>query len=41
MANGEGKLVLANGDIYEGNFVNNEMNGEGVYTYARGPIHTG
>jgi hypothetical protein len=36
-----GKLVLQNGDIYEGDFVENEFSGNGTYTFASGDKYVG
>ncbi len=33
---GKGKLIWPCGDIYEGDFKDNMINGEGVYTMAEG-----
>lgn len=32
-ANGKGKLIHADGDIYEGDWVDDKANGNGVYTH--------
>jgi len=40
-ANGFGRLVMPNGDIFEGSFINNYLEGDGKCIYARGPIYTG
>ena len=39
--NGKGKYIFANGDIYEGDFVNSKMSGQGTYTYKNGDIYIG
>ena len=31
---GTGKLTMANGDVYEGQWVNNKRQGRGTYTYS-------
>ncbi|CAD8113833.1 unnamed protein product [Paramecium sonneborni] len=40
-ANGYGKLITFNGDIYEGNFIDNLLEGNGQCLFKRGPIYTG
>ena len=39
--NGKGKYVYANGDIYEGDFVNGKREGQGTYTNKYGNYYTG
>ena len=39
--NGKGKMVYTNGDIYEGDFVNGNSEGQGVYTAKNGDYYTG
>ena len=39
--NGNGLIQFQNGDIYEGNFVENERYGEGVYQFANGNVYEG
>lgn len=42
LKDGYGKMVYPNGDIYEGNWVENKMEGEGTYTYLKtGDIYSG
>lgn len=36
MKEGRGKLSLSNGDSFDGNFENDTVEGEGVYTFAEG-----
>ena len=33
MCNGKGRLIFPNGDIYEGNWKNNMMDGNGIYEF--------
>ena len=33
---GKGKMVFANGDIYQGNFLQNKFNDRGIMTFASG-----
>lgn len=40
-ANGFGKLIHADGDIYEGNWMNDKANGEGVYLHSNGAKYVG
>ena len=40
-ANGKGKCIMNNGDIYEGEFKNNRANGCGIHTQANGNIYEG
>jgi hypothetical protein len=35
---GEGYLMFPNGDKYEGNFVDDEYEGEGILTYSDGRV---
>jgi len=38
--NGKGIMTYTNGDVYEGNWENNEKNGEGTMTYGKdGDVH--
>lgn len=41
MKHGKGKLTLANGDVYEGNYENSKKSGIGKYTYANGDVYEG
>jgi len=42
LKNGVGKMVYPNGDIYEGEWIDNKMQGEGTYTYKKsGDIYSG
>ena len=36
-----GRLVHANGDVYEGEFLNNKANGYGEYKHADGSLYQG
>ena len=38
---GTGKLVLANGDVYEGEFAGDRLYGKGKYTFANGDVYEG
>lgn len=38
---GYGNLVLANGDVYSGDFRNGKFHGNGTYTYANGDFYFG
>jgi len=38
---GKGKLVLENGDIYEGNWKNGKKSGHGIYLYSNGLKYNG
>lgn len=38
---GEGKLEHPTGSIYEGDFVNNQFHGSGVYTWPNGSTYMG
>ena len=38
---GVGKLILASGNVYEGQFIDDEMTGVGVYTWKDGSKYTG
>ena len=39
--NGKGKMVYDNGNMYEGDFVTGEKDGQGTYTYKDGGYYTG
>lgn len=39
--NGFGKYIFPNGDIYEGNYVNEKKEGQGTYTIKDGDVYTG
>ncbi len=39
--NGKGKKEYANGNTYEGDFVNGKRQGQGTFTYANGQIYIG
>lgn len=41
LPHGKGKATLANGDIYEGEFVNGVFQGEGTFTYKAGDVFKG
>jgi hypothetical protein len=42
LKDGYGKMIYPNGDIYEGMWVENKMEGEGTYTYKKtGDIYSG
>lgn len=34
-------MIFATGDIYEGEFVNDQISGKGKYTWAKGDIYEG
>ena len=36
-----GKIIFANGNIYEGDFVNDNFHGKGCFTYASGDKYSG
>jgi len=38
---GKGKMQFANGDVYEGDFVNGKLNGYGIAIFANGDRYTG
>lgn len=40
-SNGYGKYIFSKGEIYEGNFVYKQPEGQGTITYANGQVHTG
>lgn len=39
--NGFGKMIHAEGEVYEGNWVNGKSNGEGTYTQSNGTLYKG
>ena len=41
VANGRGRLVHVDGDVYEGNWVNDKANGQGVYIHVNGARYEG
>ena len=41
MLSGQGTAMYANGDKYEGAFMDYKRNGQGTYTYADGTVETG
>lgn len=41
LKNGYGKEIFENGDVYDGNYVNNKFDGKGVYTWKTGAIYSG
>ena len=41
LRDGKGKLVLENGDVYEGNWKEGQKNGQGIYLYASGIKYNG
>lgn len=41
MGNGYGKYFYTNGDIYEGDFVDNKFSGFGAYQFGDGSVHKG
>ena len=41
MANGYGRLVHAEGDVYEGEWLDDKANGHGVYTHFNGSRYEG
>ena len=38
---GQGKMVLANGDVFEGEFLNDKRSGPGKYVWADGTVFEG
>jgi hypothetical protein len=34
--NGFGKMIYCDGDIYEGEWIDNEIKGKGIYSYKNG-----
>ena len=41
MANGKGRLIHADGDVYEGNWLNDKAHGEGDYIHLDGAKYSG
>ena len=41
MANGKGRLIHRDGDVYVGDWVNDKANGKGTYTYVDGSKYIG
>ena len=41
MANGLGRLIHSDADIYEGDWLNDKAHGKGKYTHADGAKYTG
>ena len=41
MANGYGRFILADGDVFEGNWVDDKAHGLGNYYYAEGATYKG
>ena len=41
MANGYGRFILADGDVFEGNWVDDKAHGLGNYFYAEGATYKG
>jgi hypothetical protein len=41
MANGQGRMIHADGDYYIGNWVNDTANGKGVYHHVDGQKYSG
>ena len=39
--NGKGRLIHSDGDVYEGEWLNDKANGIGVYTYHNGATYKG
>ena len=37
----EGTYTFANGDIYQGNWIDDKMSGQGTYTFANGDTYVG
>ena len=38
---GKGRLIHADNDVYEGNWVNDQANGIGTYSHTDGAIYKG
>ena len=41
MANGRGRLIHADGDVYEGDWLNDKAHGKGIYVHRDGASYTG
>jgi hypothetical protein len=41
MANGRGRLIHADGDVYNGEWVDDKAEGYGTYTHMDGAIYVG
>jgi hypothetical protein len=41
MANGRGRLIHADGDVYNGDWVDDKAEGYGTYTHMDGAIYVG
>jgi len=41
MANGKGRLIHTDGDVYEGDWLNDKAHGHGTYYHKEGPSYTG
>jgi len=41
MANGYGRLIHSDGDVYEGEWLNDKADGKGNYIHMDGAIYTG
>ena len=41
LRHGQGKNTFANGDIYEGQYVNGKRHGQGKFTFKTGGIYSG
>jgi len=41
MANGRGRLIHADGSVYEGEWLDDKAHGKGLFTYADGSVYEG
>lgn len=41
MANGVGRLIHADGDVYEGEWLNDKAHGKGIYLHLEGATYSG
>lgn len=41
MANGKGRLIHSDGDVYEGEWLNDKAHGKGTYIHMDGARYTG